>query len=187
LRCYDAFYRRLHGLTDPAAQLGEVLRVEAARYRGPAVMLADGTQVRRGDRIGVIHLNNERVARLHGDGSDTPTAGLKFRRAFVASLKELARQVAETDRYSGVKAFTAQTIFHQGTQRVGFEILPLARSVRTRLVAVYERSIMAHYHPLGYRRPGRPRVREARAIWISRNELRRRYASANSSPSDTSS
>lgn len=187
VRGYDLAYRWLHGLTDPAAEVGPALRVAVARHRGPTVRLVDGTVVRRGDRIGFIHLNNERVAQLHGDASETPFAGLKARQAFVASLKELARQAVGTDRYAGVKAFTAQTIFHQGTPHVGFEILPLGNPTWSRIVAAYERALVAYYHPLGRRRARRLRLRGARAIWISRSALVRRYGAASSVPSDTSS
>lgn len=187
LRGCDLAYRWLHGLLDPAAQVGEALRVELACYRGPTLTLADGTKVRPGDRIGIIHLRNERVAALHGDGSETPTAGLKFRRAFVASLAELARRVGESDRYVGVKAFTAETILHRGTQRAGFEILPIPSATWSRLVAAYERALLTRYHPLGRRRASRLRFSEARAIWISRTALLRRYAPERSVPSGTSS
>ena len=187
LRGCDLAYRWLHGLTDPAAQVGEIIRMEVRRHRSPAVTLADGTRVRRGDRIGIIHFNNERIVSFHGDGSDTPLAGLKVRRALLASLKELARQVAETDRYASVKAFTAQTIFHPGTQHVGFEILPLPSSTWSRIVAAYERALVARYHPLGRERARRLRRRAARATWISRDALLRRYGSESSAPSDTNS
>ena len=186
-RVNDLVYRWLHGLTDPAAEVGEALRVGVLRYRGPRLALADGTEIRPGDRIGILHLNNERVARLHAAGGETPTAGLKFRRAFVASLTELARRVLATDRYAGVKAFTAQTIFHHGTQRLGFEILPPAGLLRGRFVAAYERHVLGRYHPLGRRGASRTRFNEARAIWISRSELLRRYALPSRVPSDTSS
>jgi hypothetical protein len=187
VRGCDLAYRWLHGLTDPAAEVGPALRVAVSRYRGPTLTLADGTRVRRGDRIGIIHLHNERVAEFHGDGRDTPSAGLRSRRAFMASLNELARRVLETDRYAGVKAFMAETIYHKQTYQVGFEIRPLESSVRSWIVAAYERALLARYHPLGRRRAGRLRPRDARAIWISQNELLRRYARDSSVPSDTSS
>ncbi len=187
MHCYDVAYRWLFGLTDSAAEVGPALRVQVVRYRGHAVALADGTEVRPGDTVGILHLHNERVAWFHGDGSDTPTAGLKFRRAFVASLRELARRIVESERYVDVKAFMAETIFHQGTQRAGFEILPLGSSAWGRLVAAYERALLARYHPRGRRMASRTRFSEARAIWISPNELLRRYGSESSVPSDTSS
>lgn len=185
LRSYDLAYRWLHGLTDPRAEVGPALRIEVRRYRGPAVALADGTEVRRGDRIGVIHFNNEYMARLHGDGSETPWAGLKARRAFLASLRALARQVVETDRYAGVQAFMAETIFHRQMDLAGFEIRPLPRSTPGWIVAAYERALLAYYHPLGRRRTKRLLARQARAIWISRKALLRRYGAERSAPSET--
>ncbi len=187
LRTYDIAYRWLHGLTDPAAAVGPALRVEVRRYGGPAVTLSDGTHIRCGDRIGVLHLNNEHVAALHGGGSESPLGGLRFRRSFVASLGELARRVVETERYAEAEAFMAETILHSGTQRAGFDILRLRNPLRRRLVTVYERVLLGRYHPPGSRRTARPRFREARAIWISRKELLRRYAPASRVPSDTSS
>ncbi len=187
VHCYDVAYRWLHGLTDPAAEVGPALRVQVVRYRGPAVTLADATHVRPGDTIGILHLHNEQVARFHGDGSNTPAAGLKFRRAFVASLRELARRIVQSERYAGAKAFMSETILHQGTQRAGFEIFPLGSSAWSRLVAAYERALLARYHPRGRRMASRTRFSEARAIWISRNELLRRYGAESSVPSDTRS
>jgi hypothetical protein len=161
--------------------------VEVGRHRAPVLTLGDGSRVARGDRIGIFHLNNERVAELHGDGSETPVAALRSRRLFTVSLSELARQVREGDRYAGVVAFTTQTIFHQATQRLGFDILPFRSSTWSRLVALYQRSLVASFHPLGRRWRKRRRFDEARAIWISRSELLRRYAPDRSVPSGTDS
>ena len=190
-RWYDVLYRWLNRLTDPAAEAGQVIRVGVGRYRGPTLVLSDGTAVRPGDRIGTIHLHNERVAALHSEGSRTPTAGLRFRRAFVAGLRELARQVLETDRYAGVQAFMAQTIMHRGTQRAGFETFPMRGVTRGRIVAAYERRLVARYHPLGRRGARRARFSDARAIWISRGALLSRYgpgpaASRRAAPSEAS-
>jgi hypothetical protein len=110
-----------------------------------------------------------------------------LRRAFVASLTELARRVRETDRYAGVKAFTAQTILYPGTSRAGFEVRGLGSGGWSRLVAAYERNLLARYHPLGRRGADRARFADARAIWISRTALLRRYARESSVPRDTSS
>jgi hypothetical protein len=54
-------------------------------------------------------------------------------------------------------------------------------------VAVYERSVLARFHPLGALRAQQERFAEVRVIWISRAELCRRYAPRRSSPSETSS
>lgn len=183
-RCCDFLYRLAHGLTDPSAEVGPILRVQVRPYRGRPFTLADGTEIRRGDLIGVFHVHNERVSRLH-QTRESRWAGLAFRRVFVASLQALADRAQDTPRYRGVKAFTSTTIFHQGTERAGFEVRPLSAALVSRLVATYERSILKQFHPLGRHRPGRPRFAEARQIWISRQELLRRYGTERSSASGT--
>lgn len=185
LRGYDFLYRWLHGLSTPDAAVGPVLRVRVTRYRGRPFTLRDGTPIRQGDRIGDFHLDNERMAALHDGGRRSRWAGLASRRAFHASLEALAEQALAAPRYDGVRAFTATTIFHEVTDLMGFEIRPLSSRLGARVVAAYERSLIRRFHPLGERRPGRQRFEEARQIWISRDELVRRYAPERSSPRGT--
>lgn len=182
---YDRAYRWLHGLSIPDALVGPVLRVRVTRYRGRPLTLGDATPIRQGDPIGDIHLDNERVAAFHDGGRRSRWAGLAFRRAFHASLLALAEQALTSPRYQAVRAFTATTIFHEGTDLMGFETRPVPSRWGARLVAAYERSLLAHFHPLGRRRPGRYRFGEARQIWISRDDLIRRYAGARSSARGT--
>lgn len=184
-RCGDFLYRWTHGLTDPAAEVGPVLRVQVKPYRGTPLALADGSLIRPGDPIGVIHLNNECVSALHGDGAGSRWAGLAFRRAFHASLETLAEHARDAPRYRAVRGFTATTIFHHGTEWIGFEVRPLSRPLLSRLVAAYQRRLLTQFHPLGRRRPGRPRFADAKQIWISREELIRRYAPERSSARGT--
>ena len=185
LRACDITYRRLHGLTGPAAEVGPILRVRITRYRGHPFAMADGTLIRPGDPIGELHLNNERTAALHDGGGGFRWVGLEARRAFHASLAALAERVGDAPRYGALKAFTATTIFYHGTERMGFQVRPLPRPLVSRVVAATQRCLLAHFHPLGRRRPGRRRFAEARQIWISRDELLRRYASERSSARDT--
>ncbi len=185
LGAYDTAYRWIHGLIGPEAEVGPLLRLRVTRYRGRPFTLADGTPIRRGDAIGEIHLNNERVAALDDGGSRSRQVGFDAVRAFRASLAALAERARENPRYRAARAFTAATIFYRGTERLGFEVRPLPRPRLAWFVAAFQRRLLAHFHPLGRRRPGRRRFAEARQIWISRDELLRRYAPERSSVRDT--
>jgi hypothetical protein len=182
---YDLVYQWIHGLIGPEAEVGSILRLRVRRYRGRPFMVADGTPIRRGDLIGEIHLNNERVAALHDGGCRSRQAGLAARRAFQASLVVLAERARRSPHDRPVRAFYATTIFYQAAERLGFEVHPLPRPRLARLVAAFQRRLLAHFHPLGKRRPGRRRFAEARQIWISMDELLRRYALERSSARDT--
>jgi len=146
IAAYDRLFRWLNGLDRPGCQVGPVLRVKVRPSRRE-VRLMDGTVVRRGDPIGVIHLNNERVASFHADRLRGRATGLEFRRRFLASLRELAA-LSDLGSLAGVRAFTATTILHHAVARVGFE----AARGRSRGFALPR----AHAPPRG---PGAPRLR----------------------------
>jgi hypothetical protein len=171
---YDLAYRWLHRLGDLPTEKGTILRVGVERHRGPSVRLRDGTVVAPGDLIGTIHFHNEAVAALHDGKVNQIRSGILILRAFERSLHALARQLDDHPRYEGVKAFTAITILHQSVGGFGFEVHPLPRRWRSRIVAAYERFVLTRFHPLGREREQQKRF-DARTIWISSPELRRRY------------
>jgi len=170
---YDRAYRAVHGLDRPPAQVGPALCVEVRRSRR-ARRLPDGTRVALGDRIGVFHVNNARIAAVHVNGQPPLAIGLEFRRWFVASLHELAQLAADGGPLADVRAFSAITIFHRGLSRLGF------RAERNGIVwpgltAAYQHALMASLHPAGPLRVWRATHARARRLWMTRAELLSRY------------
>ena len=170
---YDRVYRWMHGLDHPCAEVGPVLRVQARRNRA-ALVLADGTALGAGDRIGVLHLNNERLATIHVEGRSPLAVGLEFRRQFVASLRALAVLAARGGPFSDIGAFAATTIFHEGLRHLGFVREPGAPGW-PRVVAAYQRALLASLHPAGAPRLSGSAYRRARRIWLPRATLLARY------------
>ncbi len=170
---YDWLYRLCHGLGSPASAVGPVLRLEVRRLRRRH-RLPDGTLLKPGDRVGVLHLNNEHVATLHLNGSSPLAVGLEFRRRLIASLEVLADLAADHGPLADVTAFEATTIFHRGLARLGF--LPDADGVRwPKLVAAYQRALMASVHPAGALRFHGAEYRRAARLWLTRRALLERY------------
>lgn len=170
---YDRLYRLAFGLDRPAAQVGPAVRLAVQRCRR-TLRLADGTVVRPGDLIGVLHLHNERVAALHGGGVDPWAVGLQIRRQVLASLRELAGLAEAGGRLAGLRAFTATTIFHRGLRRLGFE--PAASDhARFPLAGAYQRALLASLHPDGPERLSASSFQRAERLWISRQRLRAMY------------
>jgi hypothetical protein len=170
---YDRLYRLLHGLDTAASEVGPAVRIEVRRSH--RTLLAGGTTIRFGDRIGVLHLNNAVMAALHADGRAPIAVGLEFRRQLVGSLHELARLAGPRGRLKDVKAFSATTIFfHRGFRRLGFAPEDDAPAW-PRLVAGYQRALLASLHPAGPVRLRRASCGRARRLWISRETLLARY------------
>lgn len=168
---YDRLYRFFHHLDTPASEVGPVLRIElvcSLRAR----RLPDGMRVRPGDRIGALHLNNARIARLHEQERSPLSAGLEFRRQFFASLQALAALASPGGPLGGVRAFVATTILHDQLRRLGFEA-EADGLVWPRLVAAYQRALLVSLHPGA--RLSRSSYRRARRLWVSRERLLARF------------
>ena len=175
---YDRLYRLWHGLDRPGSQVGPAIRLELRRRRRP-LELADGTRLAPGDRIGILHLNNEEVAALHTDADSIRAVGLRFRRLFIASLRELARRAEPGGPLADVQAFVATTIFHRGLGRLGFEPAPTGNRASV-LGVFYQRALLACLHPAGSARLGAATYQQARRLWISRQRLIEGFARARS-------
>ena len=173
---YDWIYRVAHRLNAPGSEVGPVLRVEIRRSRW-SLRLSDGTAIRRGDAVGFLHVNNDRVASLHSDGLSPIAVGLEFRRRLIASLRALAGQADADGRLAHLSAFAATTIFHEGLGRLGFETE--AGGLRwPKVVAAYQRALMASLHrdvPTGLHGST---YHHAERVWISRPKLIERYGAA---------
>jgi hypothetical protein len=174
---YDRLYRFLHRLDRPASAIGLAGRLEVRRS-SRMIQLPGGMAIRRGDLIGVLHLNNDFVVALHHHGLPALAVGLQFRRHLATSLWELARLACAGGRLNDVKAFSATTIFfHQGLKRLGFEAETGAPGF-SRLVAAYQSALLAALHPAGPARLRGSTCRRALRLWISRETLLTRYGAA---------
>lgn len=173
---YDGLYRACHRLDTPASQVGPALRIEVRPSRR-ARALPDGTRIRRGERIGVIHLNNARIAEMHTNGLTPLAVGLEFRRQLLSSLHALAALAGPGGPLDDVAAFVATTIFHRGLARLGFQPEPDGW-LWPHLVAPYQRALLASLHPAGAFRLRHATYHRARRLWITRAALVSRFARA---------
>jgi hypothetical protein len=175
LALYDRLYRFCRGLDGPASEINPALRVEIRRSRRTR-RLGDGTVIGRGDRIGVLHLNNDRVTAFHrvtafpGHGMSAMAVGLEFRRLMLASLSRLAALAVPGGPFGDVNAFVATTIFHRGLGRLGFEI-DRAGAVGPLIAGAYQRALLAWLHPSALTHLGKAKYARAERLWISRTRL----------------
>lgn len=174
LALYDRAYRWAYGLDQSTARIGPLICLAQQRGRS-VVVLADGTVLRPGDAIGVIHLDNAAVVALHADGLGPLARGLEFRRQLVASLRELAVLASPEGRLEHLQAFAAVTIFG-GLRRLGFQHTP--GPVFPRIVAAYQRALLSHLHPAGRLWSETGAHPSAYRLVISRGKLLTRYGQA---------
>jgi peptidoglycan-N-acetylglucosamine deacetylase len=152
-----------------AVRPGALIQFGISPYRGRTTRLADGTLVRRGDRILHLHLDNRYLAANSTPGELNPWSLLELARR---DLDDLAAQVA-SGRLGDVRAIRGVTVLAEATRRVGFEVRPLPQNVRWALIRRVLTMVLASYHPAGAKELDRgvPWPGEA---WMSSRTLLRR-------------
>jgi hypothetical protein len=157
---------------------GGLLGIEQHRHRGPALTLADGTLIGRGDSTPIIHMDNRRVRDVAG--KDWQRRGLTLARE---DLRALAVWHAAQPARQRPVAYGAVMIMAPLARRIGFEVRDRRRTPFVRLEDWYLRSLLARWA-----RGGRERLRRGHAplvtheVWLSGGELLRRYASGSPPP-----
>lgn len=120
LNIVDRLYKWLHHL-EP---VGNIFYTEIKTYKSAPLNLSDGTILRRGDRICILHFNNERIALIHNESKGN--AGIAFVRHVTLSLSELAKKLYSDKAYEGVVALGGITwLSREGTKKIGFDSYPM--------------------------------------------------------------
>jgi hypothetical protein len=182
----DGLLRRYYGVEEFSSAPDCLLRLGTGAAERP-VVLGDGTRLEAGERIGILHLWNERLPPYRRDGPDMRWAKDVARR-FRVSFKVLARHVEAEPAWRDVRAFRADAAFggHLGLEqmrwvatRYGFDALTPERSLARRTHDFCENALIwgmvAAFNPGGL---GRHRFcRERFELWVSRRSLVERYGS----------
>ena len=157
----------------------------AARRSTKHILLADGTEIFPGDRVGDLHLWNENIQRTLGTAVGLGV-GARFRTAFLESLQDLALHAATDQEMMEVKAFRAQVCWLWRSRKVnleaiirqcGFTIVSSEPLWIERVHDIFENlliySLVWSFNPKGLRRRRLTPLRLQ--LWISREELLRRH------------
>jgi hypothetical protein len=173
----DLFYEKLFKLQ----RIGALLKVRFTSFKGREFCLPDGTVIKKGDAIGEIHLDSKEMSLFFKDGTKILEAGFLFLKNLKKSLKELA-EFASTDGKKTLKAFRGMTLFHKGSERMGFAVLPIRNPVERFFIKAYLNLLMIRFHPLGLSRiKKKGGFLEPKVVWITRIELLKRFKADNRS------
>lgn len=140
-RFYDRCYGWVHGLRNLHVGDRAYLRLSVARYRRRPIRLPDGTRLGPGQRVILLHLQNETLAAMVRELTAPPRAGLAFRRRLEESFAALAILLETDPALVEVRAIGAVTTFWRGSQRFGFGVFPLWPRWWARVVAAYQLSL----------------------------------------------
>lgn len=188
VRQLDRVLRKLFGIQEFSADPQCIFRISVATS-AEDFKLPDGTPVRRGERIGDLHLWNEHLPQIPASGVDLGWAA-QMRHQGTLSFAELARTVRCDPRLQDVKAWRAVVAPRSKQQ---FRLVDrLMRTVGFEPAEAWRGNLLSRWHDLGddvlrwlltwTYNPGGMRSRaflkQRQAYWISQPALLSRYPQA---------
>jgi len=175
----DRLLRVIQHIRPLRADDSGIIRFSFHRYKGPTRVLNDGYEVKTGDTIVEIHLNNawfKRRRKLHLSTSQSPR---EFLGCFTQDLRLLAQQVAN-GVFGNIAALHGITLLDVAARRLGFQVDKLPDSLWKKGARFYMAGLMQVYHLRGDEVSGlREKTWELKAIWLSRAALLTRYGPKN--------
>jgi hypothetical protein len=173
----DRLLRLIEHIRPLKADDSGIICFSLRRYKGPTKALDDGSEVKTGDTIIELHLNNvwfRRRRNLNLSASQSPR---EFLGCFAQDLHVLAEQVASR-MFGNVTALHGITLLHVAARRLGFQIDELPDSLWKKGAQFYMVGLMQVYHLRGDEVSGlRDKRWELKEIWLSRAGLLGKYGS----------
>lgn len=157
-----------------------IISVELRRHKGCPIRLQDGCEVKPGDPVIKLHLNNAWIAEGWRSRSGSGIRG--FPRGLIYYFKEglhiLAAEVAE-GKYGSIVAIYGWTAFHVHAGRLGFQVIDLPSALRIKLARFHITALMqSHRIPWFKGHTTSHKAVQVKAVWLSRGELLRIHGSA---------
>ena len=149
-----------------------LFEVQFGRYDAKPITLPDGTFVKRGHRVALLHINNRALIRIASE--TTPWQQLRMLRG---DLRALAQWVAAGGFPADVRALYGYTLLGRVAPRLGFIIRRRPSTIRTQLDRFFLMGILVLYNPGGFARlqHGATYDTEPVETWMSLGELLKRY------------
>lgn len=170
----DKLLRLIYRIKPLRADANGIICLELRRYYGRPITLGDGSQIKGGDGIIELHVNNawfKKRRQLNLKTSSLPSLVLH---SFVQDLAFLAEQIAN-GMFDRVVALHGITLLHGGAKRLGFQVEELPDSLWKKGARFYMAGLMQMYHlRQGFKFTDKPP--ELREVWLSRAELLARYS-----------
>jgi hypothetical protein len=171
----DRLLRVIYRIRPLKADDSGIIRFDLRHYKGPTKVLNDGSEVKTGDTIIELHLNNDwfkRRRKLNLKASQSPREILG---CFAQDLRLLAQQVA-SEMFGNITALHGSTILHVAARRLGFQVVELPDSLWKRGARFYMVGLMQVYHLRGDEVLGfREKPWELKEVWLSKAALLTKY------------
>lgn len=148
--------------------------VRFKRYHGRPMDLPGGVHIRSGDRVGDLHFRNRAFMQYAVHNSPFGLVQL-----FRQEMQIFAQWVQEPDFPKDVRAFYGVTLLARAVRRLGFTIYERPKTLKAWLDRGFMTGLLVLYNKKGVERlkQGTTYGSYPEEVWITREELLRRYGS----------
>ena len=171
----DRLLRAIYHIRSLKADGSSIIHFNLRHYKGPTRVLNDGSEVKTGDTIIELHLNNawfKKRRKLNIKASQSPREILD---CFAQDLHFLAQQIA-SGMFGNITALHGSTFLHTGAKRLGFQVDELPHSLWKKGAGFYMAGLMQVYHLRGNEVSGlKEKPWELKEVWLSKAALLTRY------------
>jgi len=173
----DRLLRSIYHIKPLKTDGSGIICYDLRRYKGPIRILNDGSEVRTGDTIIELHLNNDwfkRRRKLNLRASQSPR---EFLGCFAQDLHFLAQQIT-SGMFGNITALHGSTLLDVAARRLGFQVDEIPDSLWKKGGRFYMAGLMQVYHLRGDEVAGlREKSWELKEVWLSRAALLTKYGS----------
>jgi hypothetical protein len=172
---YERITRSLWRLQSVPHAPHHLLEIRFIRYTGKAIDLPDGTHVGKGDPLIELHFRNRALLEVEEQASTW-----RYIQLSAQSLSALACWMQEPDFPGDACAIYGKTLLYRGAARLGFTLRECPKNVHSYLERFFLTGLMVLYHRKGSARlqQGTTYGTYPQEVWISRQDLLRRYGNA---------
>jgi len=171
----DKLLLAIYGIKALKADGSSIMSFHLRRYKGPTKVLNDGTEVKTGDTIMELHLNNGWFKRRRKLNIKATQSTREILGSFEQDLHFVAQQMVD-GMFEDVAALHATTLLYVGAKRLGFQVDELPDSLWNRGARFYMVGLMQLYHLRGDRVSRlKEKHWELREVWLSRAALLTKY------------
>ena len=152
-----------------------IIRFNLHRYKIPTKVLDDGSEIKTGDTVIELHLNNDWFKRRRNRYLSVSRSPREFLGCFAQDLQILAQQISG-GIFGDIAALHGSTLLHVAAGRLGFQVDELPDSLWKKGARFYMAGLMQAYHLRGNEAVGlREKPWELKEVWLSKVSLLSKY------------
>lgn len=173
---YDKLVQKFLGIK-PFDDQETFMKMRFRTYEGKRVLhLDDGREIRPGDPILELHLNNELLYKLSISARSTTQLSVQLIRCMQQMMPIISDRLQHDPDFQNVRALYGISLIHRNAQRFGFSLFDLPDGLFAKMTRAYLRFLLFAVHPDGKERlQMKTELLEPKIIAISREEVLKRY------------